>query len=736
MNITLRLPKKTFSNNQNKEKKILEINQEKENKKCFDCQSFNIQYISLFNGIFICPKCYNDYHKNLDSNISLILDNDLQKLSLQEIQYLYYGGNKKLSDFINYEYPNLKFINRKKLYLTKAMEYYRQWIKYLINAKEKPLKPSIEESSELITNSNYNNSQSARNRKISRGINIDFINNYYNYENQDSTINRKINPDLYKKIIKTNFVNALNYSQGYDNSTNDKEREINNFTNNINTEGNRYERLILDNENNYYNKEIEFYNENNKINKKIIDLGKISNNSNNTNKNKLITKRLKLKNSNYFKNKNKGLNMSRNEENNKIKNKGLVNILTKENSNIYIKPTHTLLNSFQRNAPQKNRLENISGNRHSLMQTNINYQTNLINYNNTFDILMNDMSDRANYQNDNMQIYKIQNYPSGKALNSIKMLNFSNIDNDNYNYNYNNTINNNENKIFKKKTLKNSFSISKRRKKNNDDDSKTKINNSVAKRNNFEIFSDNIFDKTLNENKHIKIISNINNLDDDNLEKSKSKDIISEIKVKRRNKYIIEQNNFNNTINDFNHHRILKTEENILNKDYNKNIILLKDNEINTKEKKIDKLLTLTRLVKNKERMSIPKLSQNNTNNTLINENKSKLSETIGEKNKGFEAFKITFLLNKNNKKKQNIIKRKAKEIFLMENTGKTVRMFKTENNNNKSNDILSEKLNFKPKNIEIMNINQIKRNRNLNQDKEKIINNNQEYKIQRHKKY
>jgi hypothetical protein len=216
--------KENIALNKIKKKKILEINQEENNKKCFDCQSPNPKYISLYNGIFICHKCVNEIHNKLDSNISLILDNDLNNLSIKDIQYLYYGGNKKLLDFINYEYPTLKSLKKNKLYLTKAMEYYRQWLKYLIDEGQKPLKPTFEESNELI------NDIKRKNNKKNKGnvITIDFLNNYYNYDDditpgQDledervysyKTKQKKTSPDLYKKsYYTTNGINNITISK-------------------------------------------------------------------------------------------------------------------------------------------------------------------------------------------------------------------------------------------------------------------------------------------------------------------------------------------------------------------------------------------------------------------------------------------------------------------------------------------------------------------------------------------
>ena len=701
MNIRLNFSKRNNSIINIKEKKILEIIQEDENKKCFDCQSLNILYISLFNGIFICPKCYNDFHKNLGQDISLVLKNNLINLSLEEIQYLYYGGNKKLSDFINYEYPNLQYINKTRLYLTKAMDFYRRWLKYLIYAGEKPIKPSLEESTQLINNANFNNS--IKNNKIKdRGniINIDFINNYYNLDNTNNKIYKKINPNIYKKIVKTNF-NNLNFSQKYDFSTLENE----NFTNYIKTDNNMTERNNFDIEN--YKKETEFNNKSININKNYFDLGKF-----NKDTNKLITKRLSLKNKNLFKNKNK-TKTRRIDNNDNIINKSLMNNLNKSNEKIYIKPNkQTLMSSFKKNVPSRNRLQNLSyiGNSAIYPYENNNYETNLINYNNTFDkSFRNNFTDRAGNNKENTQ-YE----PSDKLFKTMRLLHLSNS---------NNIIHKKEIKIFKKKNLINSFSINKRKGKN----IKHKTNNSniinyISGRNNFQIMPEKINDNLSNKNNHIKIISCVNNYNDGLDENKTGQEIIGEIKVKRREKFIIEENLFNKTSNDYKSHRSLKSEDFSSNKINIKNEIANNSSKIK-KGNKIKNLLTLTNSNKKNEKLKIPKLNIN-ANNSFIKELNTKMFETATERDNPFEKFKSIFLLIKN-KKRQNI-NQKEKENYLKQIKEKSKNIFQKENNN-KSNNNLRDELNLKTQNNESIN-------RYLNQ--EKVFNNYQGYKTQREKEY
>ena len=109
---------------------------------CVECGSENPEYISINNGIFICFECVQNHFK-FPKSISKIIKNDIQSLTLNEIQPLLCGGNKALLDFINNEFPKLSEFPPHILYRTKAMIYYRQNLQYLINGGIPPVKPSI-----------------------------------------------------------------------------------------------------------------------------------------------------------------------------------------------------------------------------------------------------------------------------------------------------------------------------------------------------------------------------------------------------------------------------------------------------------------------------------------------------------------------------------------------------------------------------------------------------------------
>ena len=755
--------KENIAINKIKKKKILEINQEENNKKCFDCQSPNPKYISLYNGIFICHKCVNEIHNKLDSNISLILDNDLNNLSIKDIQYLYYGGNKKLLDFINYEYPTLKSLKKNKLYLTKAMEYYRQWLKYLIDEGQKPLKPTFEESNELI------NDIKKKNNKKNKGnvITIDFLNNYYNYDDditpgQDledervysyKTKQKKTSPDLYKKsYYTTNGINNITISK-YEMEKVWK----NNYKVKNNNSNDKIGRLMTDNQKNYFT----INNSKKNILKKeeVKYINNIPSNNHNNNKNKLITKKLSLKSTkNSNKNKDKNFRIEKIENlSNSINGKTIIKI-SEKTQKIYSKPT--LLNSFQRNAPSRNKtinqIEDLSYMKtSSLIPTGNNYQSILIN-NNTFDkVLMNNSNNQTNEFKENINISESQMLSPRAILNSYKYLNIStNIYNNNMNANTN--LNNNDYIVFKKKALKNSFSISMRKKKDQKgsknsikDYGNKKNNESMIERTNFQIISGKENkDYSQKENKNIINIRNKNFDLDFSAKKQKDKNkeennnIINEIKVKKANKYFIEDNksfeHINNKLNNFeiNKNKIPKNkyfDNNKNNKDNNSDVESFKNiRDLNKK-----KLLIINQLINNKRKSLNPNLDYNRVNK---DNNRIIARELCGKKEEYINTYKSYGFENKIEGKKHNLVGKKDKDIYLLENSGKRVKMYKNDNNSSNFNKSYDDKLGgkniFRLRHNEVVTIDKIKKNKrynlDLNDDKENEYNDDPKIKRKR----
>ena len=188
-----------------KDRKIREIDKEVLNHKCIDCNNDKPEYISLNNAIFICKNCYKNNHQKFPPNISRVTKNYLKSLTLKELQYLYFGGNKKMLEFMKYEYPRLIKISSFLVYKTIALEYYRNWLAYLVEGGNKPIKPDIEIAYNSIEEKNYKNNKLLNNNNTDV-ITIDFFNDCYNYNDKNNnTITNfiKKKPDSDRGSIKS-----------------------------------------------------------------------------------------------------------------------------------------------------------------------------------------------------------------------------------------------------------------------------------------------------------------------------------------------------------------------------------------------------------------------------------------------------------------------------------------------------------------------------------------------------
>ena len=169
--------KKKEESNSNNEyiKMIEEIKSDEINNVCFECGSSSPEFISINNGVFLCKECVQN-HFNFPKEISTIIINDLCSLNSNEVKKLYLGGNKKLIEFINFDYPSLKQFPPNILYKTRAIDYYRKRLDFYIVGGIKPLKPLFESAYQLInSNSNINLNNNLNNRKdlfMSPKINI------------------------------------------------------------------------------------------------------------------------------------------------------------------------------------------------------------------------------------------------------------------------------------------------------------------------------------------------------------------------------------------------------------------------------------------------------------------------------------------------------------------------------------------------------------------------------------
>jgi hypothetical protein len=125
---------------------------------CFDCRmeldlNITLNY-SINNGIILCSKCA-EIHKSTLSAFSEIKTCNPEELEEEEILLLYYGGNRKLTEFIEFEFPQLINYDNQTMYKTVALEYYRQNLRCLAFAEPKPLKPTKEEGYQIMHENLY-----------------------------------------------------------------------------------------------------------------------------------------------------------------------------------------------------------------------------------------------------------------------------------------------------------------------------------------------------------------------------------------------------------------------------------------------------------------------------------------------------------------------------------------------------------------------------------------------------
>ena len=106
------------------------------NSECYECGASDPEYISVNNGIFLCRECVR-LHLQLPDEITLIVDNDINTLTENEIKHVYFGGNRKLYEFINNNCPKLNNYERSNFYSSMEMKYYRDTLAALVEEDDR-----------------------------------------------------------------------------------------------------------------------------------------------------------------------------------------------------------------------------------------------------------------------------------------------------------------------------------------------------------------------------------------------------------------------------------------------------------------------------------------------------------------------------------------------------------------------------------------------------------------------
>ena len=446
-----------------KERKIKSIIKESSNHKCIDCTKQNPEYISLNNAVFICKSCFKRHQKS-PLNISKTVKNNLSDLTLKELQYLYFGGNKKMLEFMKYEYPKLIKLSPSFVYKTLAVEYYRNWLNYLIEGGVKPIKPKEEiayksiEDKDIIENNNLDKN------KENNIITIDFYNDCYKYN------------DKYNRTI-TGFINNKEENENENLKTNDKrikEKKIRNEKdkNNIQEVFNR--KLENSSSIRNYFKIINRNNYNKYINTENINFFSFTH-SNFLPQNK-SEQQTKI-DENYQQNFNSNISISIEKGRKNYNNKENPNSdirPSKSNKKIYIRPKYNLYESYENSNEKDKKRNNLSlvkvkiekekNLKHHLIKSeNLDkFKNNKIIYNN-----INEIKKKNNYKINNILPLKndLKKINNGKIMQTY--INFDEInnkkeknENSGMSFSSINEKNSKNNKtIFKKKNLKNYFYI-------------------------------------------------------------------------------------------------------------------------------------------------------------------------------------------------------------------------------------------------------------------------------------
>ncbi len=656
--------------NYERDRKIKEIAKEELNQKCIDCNYGKPEYISINNAVFICKNCYKKYHEKFQINISRTVNNNLKALSLKELDYLYLGGNKKMLEYMKYEYPKLIKINSFLVYKTIALEYYRKWLTYLVEGGNKPIKPDIEIAYNSIEDKKYNNNNIISNHN-SDVITIDFFNDCYNYN------------DKYNNSI-TNFIKKK------------PESNRGSFSNNNNTNNNRNDDKLKDQDEkaiyqklsssnnikdflNYY-KTVNKYNYNygkymktshsnlneifSKTHSNFINLKNKANQNDDNDYIKSRSNRMSQKNIIKDINKNFDLNNENNEKNKFNYNNNKILKAFKTNNRIYMKPKHNFIKSFDRDPSidehkKKEEIivnEFLNNSNEKEIRRNIRVKRDLLNHQNNFEENkkenINENNNKENKENKGRNIdKKIDSYFTNENKNES---NYS------ISYNYQNKIKvGGARSKYAKKKIYNNFSVLN---KTNDEKDKNKAQekekekekNDIAQNNENELTKPNINDNNYNLSNIVFKKKNLRNnfyLNDKKLNKNsstvdKSNADISKNGIETKNwvdttrdegkSYEESYDDTQNTVQSFSLNKSMrqfysryprrmkraKTNRRKLNEEKKKEK-REKSKIIKLKKEKSEILKSLKLLLKKKEEIKIDKENKNEENNNADEDNKN-----------------------------------------------------------------------------------------------------------------
>ena len=655
---------------------------------CVECGKRHPQYISINNSIFLCKECILN-HLQLSQEASTIIKNDLKILTLNEIQYIYNGGNQKLLNFVKDEFPELTKFEPQMFYNTKAMDYYRKRLKYLTEGGEEPIKPSINEAYSQIKKNEENDLSDIEMEGDETYNNINKNQKDDTFEKDDDILNKNLNinntgdydksytPKIddekngFEDKIKKNYINIKN--------NNVKNSPNNIFDENFTKKLKNFNKVNIDS----YNKNLRYsrLSKNIKYKKNYNNFDNESYNFNNYSTNKTCDT-IEISNSNFKNWKNRGSNDNSLLKNGILSPQPITNFQnsTTETNKIYSKPKGISFFQKYKYRTKSNYPEDDSNNEIKIVfninEFNLdNKKNNNINKNKTKD----EKTNESNYY-EKIKNTKINHYDFITKNKKEKKFEKKKI-----NQTYTNDINESQNKIVEKDDIKNmNYSLNDEIKVNKNEKEKNKnkiaVNisnvNIIKNINNINININGYKDKNKipisnktnvnssqnNENllltdktyKKQKLITKkeINNIE--NLSKEKKKSIAKKLIEYKKNN--IHSNTETKTIpknpirnyQTFELKRSLKKET--TNFKYNQKLLLKTDN--NSSEKKNYSFYNLREKYKNKEKENINKRNENEKNKLLQRMNDKLKNKSMDEPYKGL--FKESI---RNKYKKKNLIK-------------------------------------------------------------------------------
>jgi len=166
---------------------------------CFDChcETSSLDYFDVKNGIFLCYTCAQK-HTQFPKEVSLVMTGNIRNLEEKDLLLLYYGGNKNLIEFIRRHYPLLENMQKKEMYCSKAMDYYRKLLRSKAFDEEEPEMPGKKKAYKSIFFNKINNqSPSRENQRQTR--------QEENNENMNEDESKENNEDNFNDIFSSTF---------------------------------------------------------------------------------------------------------------------------------------------------------------------------------------------------------------------------------------------------------------------------------------------------------------------------------------------------------------------------------------------------------------------------------------------------------------------------------------------------------------------------------------------------